>query len=88
MRVHVVISGLVQGVGFRYFAAREARRLGLTGFVRNLPDRRVEMVAEGDQGVLETLVEIIRKGPQGSIVRDVSVEWTDEPAREREFFIR
>lgn len=88
MRVHVFVSGLVQGVGFRYFAAREARRLGLTGFVRNLPDRRVEIVAEGDQGPLETLVEVIRKGPQGSIIRDVGVEWTDEPAREREFFIR
>jgi acylphosphatase len=88
VRVHVVVSGLVQGVGFRYFALREARRLGLTGFVRNLPDRRVEIVAEGDQGALETFVAAMREGPQGSIVRDVRVGWTDEPAGEREFSIR
>ena len=88
MRVHIVVAGLVQGVGFRYFAFREARRLGLTGFVRNLPDRRVEIVAEGDRSLLETLVEAMRKGPQGSIVRDVQVEWTDVPAHERDFSIR
>lgn len=88
MRVRVVVAGLVQGVGFRYFAFREARRLGLTGFVRNQPDRRVEIVAEGDQTVLETFVEVVRKGPQGSIVRDVQVEWEDVPAHERDFSIR
>jgi acylphosphatase len=88
VRVHVFVSGLVQGVGFRYFAFREARRLRLTGFVRNLPDHRVEILAEGDQDALERFVEAMQKGPQGSIIRDVGVEWTDEPAREREFVIR
>ncbi len=88
MRLHVFVSGLVQGVGFRYFAAREARRLGLTGFVRNLPDRQVEIVAEGDRGALETFAAAVRQGPPGAVVRDVRVGWTDEPAREREFSIR
>jgi acylphosphatase len=88
VRVHVIVSGLVQGVGFRYFTARQARALDLTGFVRNLPDGRVEVVAEGVRGALETFVAAVREGPPGAVVRDVRVEWTESPAREREFFIR
>lgn len=73
-RVHLHISGRVQGVSYRRFTVREARSLGLTGWVRNLPDRRVELVAEGDEASLEELVSRCWKGPSLAIVRGIEVE--------------
>jgi len=73
-RVHLHISGRVQGVSYRSFAVREARSLGLTGWVRNLADRRVELVAEGDEASLEELVSRCWKGPSLAIVRGIEVE--------------
>jgi acylphosphatase len=73
-RVHLVISGLVQGVGFRLAAQREASRLGLVGWVRNLADGRVEAVAEGPEQSIEQMVAWCRRGPSGARVRDVAVE--------------
>jgi len=71
-----VVSGRVQGVGFRYFAERAARKAGVAGWVRNLPDGRVETVAEGSNGAVEAYLAEIRKGPFGSRVSDVTVEDT------------
>lgn len=92
MQAHILVSGHVQGVGFRYFTVRQARRLGLGGFVQNLPDGRVEVVAEGARGALEQLVAALRQGPPGALVRDVRVDWTEAPGRvgsaPREFVIR
>lgn len=88
MRVHAFVAGVVQGVGFRYFVAREARRLGLAGFVRNLPDGRVEVVAEGERAALERLVAALRTGPPSAEVQDVRVEWSDAPDRGGDFVIR
>jgi acylphosphatase len=72
---HIIVSGLVQGVGFRYFAAREATQLGVTGYVRNLHDGNVEIRASGDRSVLEEFVKIVRVGPRAAHVRDLSVDW-------------
>lgn len=72
-RVHVWVSGLVQGVGFRYSAARQARALGLTGWVRNLPDGRVEAEFEGGPNAVDQMVEWCREGPAFSRVSDVQV---------------
>jgi acylphosphatase len=88
VRVHAFVAGVVQGVGFRYFVAREARRLGLAGFVRNLPDGRVEVVAEGERAALERLVAALRTGPPSAEVQDVRVEWSDAPDRGGDFLIR
>lgn len=71
-RLHVRVSGVVQGVGFRWFVRERARRLGLAGWVRNLPDGSVEVVAEGDRGQLELLMGELRKGPQGARVDAVT----------------
>ncbi|MCB9914759.1 MAG: acylphosphatase [Planctomycetes bacterium] len=57
------VSGRVQGVGFRYFAQAEAERLGLDGWVRNLPDGRVEFEAAGEERALEAFLAWLRKGP-------------------------
>jgi acylphosphatase len=91
VRAHAVISGRVQGVGFRYFTARRARRLGLAGFVRNLPDGRVEVEALGDPGVLQEFVAALRQGPPGASVRDVTVDWQEasgDAPPGREFEVR
>lgn len=88
MRVHLLVTGRVQGVGFRHFTATRARALRLTGAARNLPNGQVEITAEGDRAALEALVGVVRDGPPGAFVRDVRVRWEDLPAREREFLIR
>ena len=66
-RLHVFFSGTVQGVGFRYTAHTCARRFAVTGFVRNCSDGRVEMVAEGEEGELEKLLEAIQEEMSGYI---------------------
>ena len=71
-RLHVRITGVVQGVGFRWFARERARRLGLAGWVRNLPDGSVEVLAEGPPGQLDLLLGELHRGPSGAQVTDVS----------------
>lgn len=72
--LRVRVSGRVQGVGYRYFAQRQATALGLTGYVRNLTDGEVEVVAQGDEQALASLVEDLRCGPPSGIVRNCTVE--------------
>jgi acylphosphatase len=75
-----LVSGSVQGVGFRYFAVRAARALALRGWVRNLPDGRVEVLAEGDAGCLEALRSDLGRGPIGSSVEAVEEHpWNMDP---------
>ena len=69
-----VVHGVVQGVGFRWFAERTARALGLCGWVRNRPDGTVETVAEGDERAVGEYLARLRRGPSGSRVDDVVVE--------------
>ena len=68
------ISGRVQGVGFRYFTQDAARREGVTGFVRNLPDGRVEAVVEGDAEAVTRVERAIRSGPGGARVEHVEAD--------------
>lgn len=69
-----LVSGRVTGVGFRYFVQDVARREGITGFVRNLPDGRVEAVAEGDDESLTRLEMALRRGPPHARVEHVEVD--------------
>lgn len=73
IRAHIYISGRVQGVNYRRDTRLQAIRLGLTGWVRNLPDSRVEVVAEGEQERVEELIRWCRRGPPIAIVRRVEV---------------
>jgi acylphosphatase len=83
-----LISGRVQGVGFRFFAAAAARREGVHGWVRKLPDGRVEAAAEGESEAVERFERAVRQGPRGARVEDVEVD-DDLPAgRETGFDIR
>jgi acylphosphatase len=85
--VHLLIHGRVQGVGFRYFALREARALGLRGVVRNRADGTVEVEAEGERARVERLVEVLRSGPRGARVTSVDERWSEGPARHQGFEI-
>jgi len=69
--VRFLVSGVVQGVGYRFFAVRVATGLGLRGFTRNLPDGRVEVVAQGTDEDLRTFQERLRSGPSGASVTGV-----------------
>ena len=76
---HAFASGRVQGVGYRYFAVREAQRLGVAGSVRNLPDGRVEVWARGPRPVLEQLAAALRKGPFLGRVERLDLKWGVQP---------
>lgn len=74
-RAHIFVSGIVQGVFFRANTQEQAERRGLKGFVKNLPDGRVEIAAEGDKDKIEDLIKWCHKGPPSARVEDVNVEW-------------
>ena len=87
-RVHLTASGTVQGVFFRAATRDEARRLGLTGWVRNAADGSVECEAQGDPADVESLVEFCRRGPGHARVTDLEVEDSDPVGDEEGFWIR
>lgn len=70
--LHVIVHGRVQGVGFRWFVRTEARRLGLAGWVRNIPDGTVEVRASGIAQFLNALEQAIQRGPEGASVTQVT----------------
>jgi len=74
-QLHVIVSGRVQGVAFRYFVEQRAVELGLTGWVRNLYDGRVEVLAEGERPTLERLLDELRLGPRMARIENVDLEW-------------
>ncbi|HLZ32306.1 MAG TPA: acylphosphatase [Chloroflexota bacterium] len=87
LRAHVWLSGRVQGVGFRYWAAHEARHRQLSGWVRNLDSGGVEAVFEGPRAAVEDMVRWCHEGPSGAYVRDVRVSWDEPPERRAAFEI-
>ncbi len=87
-RVHVIVEGLVQGVGFRWFVARKAQALGLSGFVQNRYDGSVEVEAEGDRSLLEELLRDVKVGPRSAQVTNLRLEWGAPTHGMRRFEIR
>ena len=82
-RIHLQAFGRVQGVGYRINCYRQARSLGLTGWVRNLNTGQVEVLAEGSQADLEVFLRYLGRGPSSAYVKDIRVDW--QPATS-EFF--
>ena len=74
-RVHLIIQGIVQGVGFRYHTQNEAVRLGVTGYVKNLPDDTVEIVAEGPSPAIAQLLDWAKQGPPTAQVKQVNITY-------------
>jgi acylphosphatase len=85
--VRVLVSGHVQGVGFRWAVEREAQRLGVAGWVRNLSDGRVEALFEGDQEAIDQVVSFCHRGPDTARVEAVDVNEV-EPEGSEEFSVR
>lgn len=85
---HAIVRGRVQMVMFRDFTSRTARRLGLSGFVRNLPDGSVEVVAQGEQAAVERLVTKLGRGPLLARVTGVDSAWREATEAFRGFEIR
>lgn len=86
--LQAIVTGRVQGVGFRFFVQRHANQLRIRGFARNLPDGRVEIQAEGSSDTLNHLLLELKKGPGMARVDDVSVIWKDSLERFQDFSIR
>ena len=74
----MVITGKVQGVGFRYFVLRQAQELGILGWVSNKPNGDVEAFAQGEKADLERFIAKVKEGPSFSRVEDVSLNWLNE----------
>jgi len=87
-RLHAIIEGRVQGVSFRYYTVNRARELGVVGYVRNLWDQTVEVMAEGDRVALEKLLSYLRQGPRAALVTHVSIEWSTPTDGFRGFEVR
>jgi len=86
-RARILITGLVQGVFFRREMTDLARKLRISGWVRNLPDGKVEALAEGERARLDELIRFCHVGPRGAVVRKVEVEWSDYSGEFRGFRI-
>ena len=85
--INAFVSGRVQGVGFRYFTVQKAKKLGLRGFVKNVPGGNVEIVAQGSREKLELLVEMLKEGPCMGNIENVKVEWRKETKKFEKFSI-
>ncbi len=84
----IVVRGLVQGVGFRYFVLRHASKLGLRGYVQNLYNNDVEIEVEGNRSLVEELIKEVKVGPRSAQVTDLKVEWKNPDQQFRGFEIR
>ena len=87
-RAHVLVSGRVQGVFFRSETQSEAWRKNVKGWVRNLPDGRVEAVFEGEMEAVVKLIEFCERGPPGSRVKKIDVSWEEYTGEFKDFRIR
>jgi acylphosphatase len=74
-QIHATVKGRVQGVGFRHFTTQQATDCGVTGYVRNLHNGDVEVLAEGHEGDLRSFIDALRQGPRSARVEDVKVDW-------------
>jgi acylphosphatase len=88
VRAHLYIMGRVQGVGYRAFVVRTAATFDLCGWVRNLPDRSVEAVFEGDKALIEAAIKRLYDGPPAALVSSIDVNWSDKPEGVPAFDVR
>jgi len=86
--IKIIVKGRVQGVFFRKSTCKQAISLGLKGYVRNLPDGNVEVVAQGDEKRLGNLIAFCRKGPEGALVTDLEITYSEAREEFTGFSIR
>lgn len=85
---HLVVTGRVQGVGYRYFTQDVAKQLNLRGFVRNRWNGDVEAVVEGPRRVVDRFIELLRHGPSLAVVDEVKITWEPATGEFKGFLIR
>jgi acylphosphatase len=85
---HLIVSGRVQGVGFRFFLSEKASALGLNGYARNLFNGEVEIDVEGDRSLIEAFIKEVKVGPRMSRVADIIIEWKKAAGSMSRFEIR
>ncbi len=88
VRVHALVNGKVQGVGFRAFTEYHGTQKGLSGWVRNRQDGKVEVEAEGPRAMLEAFLQVLEQGPPLSRVTQIIVDWKDSNRQTQGFTIR
>jgi len=88
LRVEILVSGVVQGVGFRYFTRRMAKEIGVSGYVMNLKDGRVFIVAEGTDEQIEKFISTVRHGPQFAVVKNTEISKKNAAGEFSDFKIR
>ena len=76
-RAEIILTGLVQGVGFRFFIHRNAQQLGLKGYVKNMYDGSVLTLVEGEKGIINELFKKLKIGPRSASVSNARIEWGD-----------
>jgi len=87
-RLHTIVHGRVQGVGFRYFVMESVRGLDITGWVRNRYDGTVEVMAEGSKSSLDQLLVMLKRGPRSSNVLKVKEDWSQATGEYSGFSVR
>lgn len=87
-RVSATVQGRVQGVFFRVFVEKHALSLDLTGYVKNIPGGQVQVLAEGEKGRLERLLQLLHQGPPGAKVESVNFHWEEYKGNFKDFTIR
>jgi len=88
LRVHIFVSGKVQGVFFRENTRKKAAEFGLSGFIKNLQNGKVEAIFEGDKEQIEKIIQWIKKGPEMAQVEDIEIDWQNYQGEFRNFEIR
>ena len=88
IRAEIIVNGLVQGVGYRYFVVREAKRLGLKGYTKNLYSGEVLTVVEGERAVVEELIKKLKIGPMHASVKSCKVDWQEPKNEFTDFEVR
>ena len=87
-RLVAVVIGTVQGVGYRYWTIKRASALDLVGYVQNMPDGNVKVVAEGDEENLRQFADLLKRGPAGAFVREVVATWVPATAEYWDFRVK
>jgi acylphosphatase len=85
MKAVITVQGVVQGVGYRFFVLNQAHLYDVKGYVRNMPDGTVQVIAEGEKGIVKEFVERLRIGPLSAHVTGIDVKWDEKDAGFTEF---
>ena len=85
MKAEITVQGVVQGVGYRFFVLNQARLYGVKGYVRNMSDGTVQVVAEGEKGIVKDFIDRLRIGPLSAHVAGIDVKWDEKDSGFTEF---